>query len=418
MGDLIKKNLLSIIALTVGLAALIASWIISSGMTKAQIEDVRQDAVREANAINSILVDYELPPLRPGEEPWSLTRVTPNARMTQVVGERLRGLVSQSEQVREAAIAHNRAGKNVLVQGLFPAPEDADAQRVSLSARMVAAWPVAHQQLLEDVNAGQAMDGAQLTDRLTNRRKEIVQSIRGSRANQELSAEEEAEITEELVALRLSLLKAHADNYTVFADKGIFRKLSEVPSDGLVTADRYQSLFWDWQHAYWVHRDLMMAVAKANDGMGVSAAPVKRIISITLEGAYNSEVTTGDLSQPIPEDYTRAFTGRNGGNPLYDVRYADVEAIIDLARLPEIENAISSTNFMTLIDLDYTEYSPDQDLRQGYFYGDQSLVRARMRIETVWIRSWIEEFLPPRVREAMGLPVETDTPDDDDADQF
>lgn len=416
--DFVKKNLLSIIALAVGLIVLIASWIISSGMTQDQIEEVRQDAVQQANAVNGIQVDYELPALRPGEEAWSMTRVTPNARMTELVGERLSELVSQSEQVRRAAIEHNSRGKTVLVEGLFPAPEDEQADRVSLSAQMVEAWPEAHEALLERVNAGGPIDSAQLASRLATQRDQIVEQILGSRANQELSAEEQAEITEELVGLRLGMLKAHADSLTVFADMDIFEKLAEIPADGLVTADRYQTLFWDWQHAYWVHEDLLEAVQQANTGQGVSAAPIKRIFSISLDPAYDSEVTTGDLSQPIAEDYSRSFTGRVGGNPLYDVRYATVDAIIDLSRLPEIENAISAVNFMTLIDLDYVEVNPDSDLRRGYFYGNQSLVRAQMRIETVWLRSWIEEYLPPRVREVMGLPVETDTPDDGTEDQF
>ncbi|XOV76505.1 MAG: hypothetical protein ACFHWZ_06345 [Phycisphaerales bacterium] len=65
--DFVKKNLLSIIALVIGLAGLIGGWIVSSGMTKSQIDDVRQDAVSAANSINSLQVDYELPALRPAK---------------------------------------------------------------------------------------------------------------------------------------------------------------------------------------------------------------------------------------------------------------------------------------------------------------------------------------------------------------
>jgi hypothetical protein len=221
-----------------------------------------------------------------------------------------------------------------------------------------------------------------------------------------------------LATLRLGLLKAHADEQTVFASPSIFTKLTEIPADGLVTRDQYQTLFWDWQHAYWVHQDLIEAVGIANGDQGVSQAPIKRVFSIAVGPAYNQQVTTGSLSQPISEDYSQNFTGRVGGNPLYDVRYATVDAIIDLSRLPEIENAIAAANFMTLVDLDYYSINPDQDLREGFYYGNESLVRAQMRIETVWLRSWIEPFLPPRVREAMGLPVETETPNDGTEDQF
>lgn len=417
--DFVKKNLLSIIALVIGLAGLIGGWIVSSGMTKSQIDDVRQDAVSAANSINSLQVDYELPALRPGEEPWTLSRVTPNSRLTQLVGEQLAALVAQSEEVRQAAIKHNSDGKTVLVDGLFPKPQNEEAERISLSARMVERWPAAHDELLERSNAGGPIDAQQMTASLTMQRQRKVEEILGSRANQELSPFEQQEITNDLAKARLSLLKNHADSLNVFGERDMFVKLNEIPADGLVTRERYQTLFWDWQHAYWVHEDILEAVVKANEpSKGVSNAPIKRIFSISLDPAYNTEVTTGSLSQPIGEDYSQSFTGRVGGNPLFDVRYATVEAIIDLSRLPEIENAISQANFMTLIDLDYFEINPDQDLRQGYYYGDQSLVRAQMRIETVWLRSWIEQYLPPRVRETMGLPVENETPDDGSDGQF
>lgn len=417
--DFVKKNLLSIIALVIGLAGLIGGWIVSSGMTKKQIDDVRKDAVSAANSINSLQVDYELPALRPGEEPWSMSRVTPNSRLTQLVGEQLQALVAQSEEVRQAALAHNSDGKEVLVEGLFPKPENEEAQRISLSAQMVERWPEAHEQLLERSNAGGPINAQQMASRLVTERQQMVERILGSRANQQLSPEEQQEITDELAKIRLGLLKGHADSLTVFGERDMFVKLNEIPDDGLVTRERYQTLFWDWQHAYWVHEDILEAVTIANEGSGgVSAAPIKRVLSITLDPAYASEVTTGSLSQPISEDYSQSFTGRVGGNPLFDIRYANVEAIIDLSRLPEIENAISEANFMTLIDLDYYEINPDEDLRDGYFYGNQSLVRAQMRIETVWLRSWIEQYLPPRVREAMGLPVETETPDDGSDGQF
>jgi len=418
--DFVKKNLLSIIALAIGLIALIVGWIVSSGMTASQIEEVRQDAMRAAGEVNSQQVDYTFSALRPGEEPWSMERVTPNSRMTEIIGERRTALAAQSEQIREAAIEHNRRGKSVLVEGLFPAPEDEQSERISLSAQMVEAWPEAHRTLLGEVDAGGPIDPAQMSARLATQREQIVERILGARANQQLSEEEQREINGELTSMRLGLLKSHADGLAVFADTSAFPKLSDIPGDGLVTADRYQTLFWDWQHAFWVHSDIMHAVREANAGSpGVSAAPVKRIFTITLGPAYNQPVTTGDLSQPIPEDYSRSFTGRVGGNPLYDIRYATIDAIIDLSRLAEIENAFAATNFMTLIDLDYTQINPDLDLGAGYYYGDQSLVRAQMQIETVWLRSWIEPYLPPRVREAMGLSeLTTDTPNDDTEDQF
>jgi hypothetical protein len=416
--DFVKKNLLSIVALAIGLAGFVAGWIISTGMAKEQIESVRQEAVQAATSINATQVDYELYAVRPGEEPWSRPRVTPNPKMTQRVGELLGAIVAQSEEVRAAAIEYNSEGKDVLVEGLFPAPEDEQAQRVSLSAEMVEKWPIAHEELLATARGGGPIQSSVLNDELEQQRTQLVEELLGSRANQQLSEQEQAEITEQLVDLRLGYLKAHADSLSFFVEPSVFTKLAEVPENGIVTQERYQTLFWDWQHAFWVHSDLIEAVVRANDGQGVSEAPIKRIFSISLSEAYNQLVTTGDLSQPITEDYSTTFTGRVGGNPLFDVRYATVDAIIDVSRLPEIENAISSSNFMTLIDLDYQTISPDMDLAAGYYYGNQSLVRATMRIETVWLRSWIEPLLPPRVREAMGLPIQSDPSAEDNSDQL
>ena len=119
---------------------------------------------------------------------------------------------------------------------------------------------------------------------------------------------------------------------------------------------------------------------------------------------------------PVPSDpnatiaptFEVSFTGRGGypvaPNGLYDVRYARVSVIVDMNRIPELLNAVSTTNFMSVIDLDFEAIDPQEALREGFVFGGDAVVRASLRVETVWLRSWMAEWMPSGVRERLGIP--------------
>jgi ribosomal protein L12E/L44/L45/RPP1/RPP2 len=122
----------------------------------------------------------------------------------------------------------------------------------------------------------------------------------------------------------------------------------------------------------------------------VSEAPVKRIEKITLAPAMG------------PTD--PSITGRHNAsdNKLYDVRHATITAVVSSAGLPAFVNAISRTNFMSVIGLDFFPADAWGDLDKGYYYGTDHVVRAVIKVETIWLRGWTEALMPQTFKDALA----------------
>jgi hypothetical protein len=108
----------------------------------------------------------------------------------------------------------------------------------------------------------------------------------------------------------------------------------------------------------------------------------------------------------VPLDPTISVTGRAAGqgNTVYDVRRVRMTVVVSSARLQEFLEAIARTNFMTVIDLDLADVDAWSDLKKGYFYGSEHVVKATIGIETVWLRSWMSHFMPSRMKQALNVP--------------
>jgi hypothetical protein len=123
----------------------------------------------------------------------------------------------------------------------------------------------------------------------------------------------------------------------------------------------------------------------------------------------------------LPDDFTASPTGRES-NPIYDVRHAVLTVIIDSSRIPQLLNALSSVNFMTVIGMDVEDVDEYEALREGFYYGSDDTVSLDLTIETLWLRSWTaghlteqiaadnneqfnEGLMPDEIRYKLGLPV-------------
>ena len=186
---------------------------------------------------------------------------------------------------------------------------------------------------------------------------------------------------------------------------------------------------WDW----WVISDVLRAVSLANtDDAGVALAvpdaPVKRVEFVGVDELALAGPQTADPAapstgrstrggrgtpQPDPAQAARAsgpatFTARSGGRAgsPYDIRYVDLTIVAASDDLPRFIDALGKTNYMTVVDLDLEHLDPIAALQAGYFYGDDHVVRAAMRIETVWLRAWTADYMPDEVKEPLGVPVD------------
>jgi len=183
-----------------------------------------------------------------------------------------------------------------------------------------------------------------------------------------------------------------------------------------------------WQWDYWVVEDLLRAVRRANsdvtgDPTPIPVSVVKRIESITIEpfalpevddevggtaGLGGSMAAMGGSSRrssDSPEKVT--LTKRKSGDGPYDLRRATMTVVVSSSRLPTFLSAIRTTNLMTVTDLDIEEVDVWGDLSEGYYYGDEHVVRATIGIESVWLREWTKQFMPEPVRRALGVQMDS-----------
>lgn len=183
-----------------------------------------------------------------------------------------------------------------------------------------------------------------------------------------------------------------------------------------------------WQQNYWLLSDLFGAVRRANSNeagrlTSLDESVVKRVERIILDGPPGHTGTHSDAAAapadpaaaaapavtptppPTAPDLAKGLSGRFGSNSLYDVRRSELVVVVSAERLPRFLEAIARTNFMTVIDVDLREVDLAADLAQGFYYGEESVVRAAITIESVWLRSWREKLMPASVRAALGIPA-------------
>ena len=421
----LKSNVIIVAAIAVAVIAIGVSLFFSMRWNSKIKTGVTAEVQQAVGRLNGMTVTYELPQVQPGVEKWS-AKQPPNDTATKTVAEMLQRIAAESEQIRDLALERNRK-PDLLVEGLFPAPANESA-RVRLLTEMIQKHPAAHERLLRDVGAGMPPTRETVMDQLTRAREREVRDRVSRRADQNLTPEEQQEISQILSRVRTEIYGRAAAPLAFYADPSIFRSVTPWPETaGLPTLETA----WDWQHGYWIHQDLMAAFVKANTTPGgakipVSQAPLKRVISIELQpapflggggpstpgsggdagdaGADMGAAPPGDPAADIPKDFKRSFSGRPSASAIYDVREAEVVVLADSNRLAAVIHAINATNFMTVTDLDVVAVNPVPDLQAGFAYGNDYIVQARMRIETVWLRSWMKPWMPEKVRQFLGIP--------------
>lgn len=439
----VKSHLLIVIA---GVAVLIGMpvMIYFSMQWNASIrEEAETSFKQQLRDVEGITVTYEIPSVIPGQPEVSV-QATPNPATTEAVAEMLKQINEESAQVRREAVERNCAGKRLIISGYDPSmdlavwnpetnsfeqppvvdeeqvlfPEPSDRSSTRLRQEMNEVWPRRHTDLLREHKAGSPPEPGAVLRELNRFRAREIERLTADRVDQTLTPTETAALTEELSERRLSLYRSQASNLSFYAEPDVFVGVEPWPTGELPDL----ATLWEWQWIYWVHEDVIKAVARANEDeaglwLRVYEAPVKRLESIEVEPleaaagggrADAPEAGALDDSQLVEPDYSLTFTGRsswpNRANPFYDVRYVNMTCIASSARLPVLMDAINDTNFMTVIDYDVEATDSLAALEQGYDYGAEHVVRASMRIETIWLRHWMLPYMPDSVRAEMGIP--------------
>lgn len=95
------------------------------------------------------------------------------------------------------------------------------------------------------------------------------------------------------------------------------------------------------------------------------------------------------------------MTGRVS-NPLYDVRHASVRLVVASSALPEVLNAISRVNFMTVTSVDLRPADAFDAADSGFIYGAQPVSEVRLTVESLWLRQWLARMMPAEMQARKG----------------
>lgn len=417
-------------------AVLGGTWWFSSAWNASIREEQQQKAGKLLGDVNNLKVTYALP-LVAGQDKAVEMSVPPNSFYTQKFAERKKQLLEQRESVVKLAEAFNKGDKKALIEGLFPSPAAGQEQSKVLDfVQKLAGNPAqgtqsAYQGLLDSVRAGGPVNSSQLEAQLNDILRRETEKIKGNSANRELTQTEKESLSKLLLDARKAEYVRRANEVSVYADMSVFPSSASSGPGGFpggassggsnqillsapATPPGIRQTFL-WQADYWLLQDIFSIVRAANSSDGKLAserdAVVKRIEKIELlpwhvQTASESAAGAGNAGAPAASgEFRDSISGHaDGASSEYDVRRARVTLIVSSARLPELFNAIGRTNFAFVVGFAMDRVDGWQDLSQGYYYGDENVVRVLLDLEFTWLRSWTEPLFPPTVRTALGLP--------------
>jgi hypothetical protein len=434
----IKANLLIVISIALIVILLPVGWFFSSGWNSSIQEKAAKaysDEKRKLTQASS--VDYSLPRVLKDEEPLSESRA-PNAIVTRFYKERKEQRESQVNEVIERGTLFNQANHSVPVDDLLPsAGSESELRRKGYKlGQLIAGTPEApslYARLLRKLNAGDAPESATLSSSLSQYKKQQEESYAATSTDGRVSTADADRLKQDLIKRRLGEYAGRAESIAFYCPLSAIQTeqsekgYSHVPA----TEPGYDSIkegpVYTWVWDYWIISDILRAVSAANtDPSGVSLAvpdaPVKHIerirvneflvadavidIDIDFGGSKRpgGRGTTSDPTSNADKDQFKAYTGRHQQpNNAFDVRYAEMTVIASSQQLPALFDALGKTNYMTVVDADIEQVDVQAALLNGYYYGDDHVVRARIKIETVWLRSWTTEFMPEKVKQTLGI---------------
>lgn len=435
----IKSNILIVVFVVLILVILPTSWFVSSSWG----ESIRTERAKAANdqlsKLKASTVDYKLPQVDPSVPEVSLNKVEPNDKITEWFKqnkETLEKAAAEAYKLAEdfnkgvgpAAQSLGRDEHKVMVSGLFPKAENKDVEQEKLNDmedKLLGKRgnPNPYQAMLDRVRAGGPADPVKLAAAVKDLAQREAEKVTANK--RELTPEEQQKLMETLTARRLGEYQNRAKEITFYATleslpqgpNGIQIGHIEQPAQ-MIEPNNFFLLNWD----IWVMDDMLTALRVANttpDGRVLTAdeGPVKRLESMSISGIPGMGVQSQgqapaviDPNPPaaspdakpgmIPTDARASISGRVSGpwNTFFDIRRVNLSLVASSSRLRELVHAIERTNFMTVLDMNLSDVDEWEDLRQGYFYGQEPVVRVKLTVETVWLRSWTEPLMPERLK--------------------
>ena len=435
----IRSHLVVVICTAVVLVSLPLGFVFSSRMNAKIREAAEKEGNDQLRQIQNARVTYVVPSLVPGEAPVELARQAPNAALTAWVKEQRDRREAEASGVMRRALEFNRRDHAPLVQGLFPDPPRNDPTReLRLKGELLTLLAggtgpdqeSAYAALFREIGAGSPPSPEVVYERVRDVEERERERLLADSPSGQLTVEQQAKLTEQLVNRRIGEYQRRAREISVYADMTCLDRTGFDKRSSLLPPPRAPEVqsgelshiaeFFQWQWDYWIVRDLLAAVERANttaDGerLDVEHAVVKRVEKISIEELP----LYGDARLPrlsgaqgsVPLDPSISVTGRTSSetNKLYDVRRAKMTIVVSSERLPVFLDALAQTNMITVLSVNLSEVDVWGDLQKGYFYGREPVVRVELELETLWLRSWTGPLMPAAVRQRFGVEL-TDQP--------
>lgn len=420
-----KANLVILIFLLVMIAAPIAMYFVAGGMNKRVRDEVNSRAMK----LSQMSVSVTLPQ---GD-------VVPTESLLQQYERVTKTLADDATAVQKRAVEFNRKARGVLKESVFPEPPF--ELREIIPRQFHDRLTQAYGELLTEVRAGSPPSLESLREQLEGMRTRYISQDLKKDPGAPLDPEEDARLKKMLSEARVGMYKQAAAGIGLYATADALF----IPAWNQARIPSPAEMFnWQWQ--YWAIDDVLRALASVNkDSSSVADAPVKRVLGIVindlpevkggdesgaapsqprLSGGFGSEGADAQTppptdqgaaeampsaggaanpKAPITRDYSTSLSGLVT-NPLFDVLTVDFAIIVDTARLPEVLDAVSRYNFNTITNLRVESTDSFAATEQGFFYGKQPVSAVTLRMETVWLREWTKQFMPPATREALSIP--------------
>ncbi|MEE2906245.1 MAG: hypothetical protein VX527_00285 [Planctomycetota bacterium] len=134
--------------------------------------------------------------------------------------------------------------------------------------------------------------------------------------------------------------------------------------------------------------------------------------------SVEEELIVAEVPAPGSTNFDVSLTGRIS-NALYDVVLVDVTLIVDKDHLADTLQSLVASRFLTIRDLTIERAQVYEALAMGFLYGESPVIKLDLTIETIWLRSWTQEYMPNTVRAALGIqPAKIESSEDSEDDDF
>ena len=438
----IKSNIFIVVFVVLMIAAPVAMYIVSSGMNEAVRKEVGDRAQKNAELARLKSSQIQMPD---GQQVPGLVNDEFLARYRQIADK----AGKDAKEVQDAALAHNRKSHGLVMEGVFP--EIPEHVREVRPRHFHEALMAAYGQLLAEVKAGSPPTLESMRDELDLRRRQFIAQDLKKSTDAKLEPDELKRVTDELGNIRMAKYTESARSIGMYLSADALNLPGFDPANQPTVGELFA---WQWQ--YWVIEDLLRALQQANSkDQSVVTAPVKHVRLLDVRnvpagsasqdssgggaggnggaGAFGTFGSGGggegadpsmgdgtgegagaaapvgmpaDPRAPVPVDYRASLTGRTS-NPLYDVINVDLELVVETERLPQVLDAISTYNFMTVTGMSLSAADSFAAAEDGYFYGAKPVSTVNMTVETVWLRAWTKESMPASVKQQLKI---ADTP--------